>query len=59
MQQDQDADDIVRGLISGQQRHAVTDALMQHSRSSLSEICLATHGRAIHFGTKTKCRDAV
>src|SRR5262245_26673293 len=33
------------------------DTLMQLSRSSLLEFCLATRGRAIHFGTKAKSTD--
>src|SRR5262245_366685 len=33
------------------------DTLMQLSRSSILEVHLVQHGRAIHFGTKRTCRD--
>ena len=32
--------------------HQRSDTLMQLSRSPVSTFRLATHGRAIHFGTK-------
>jgi hypothetical protein len=38
------------------------DTLLQHSRSSVLEVRLAPHGRAIHFGTLlswSDCRDLV
>lgn len=45
---------LTRSTIAPLQR---SNTLLQLSRSSISDLHLAPHGRAIHFGTKRKSPD--